>query len=633
MAKSLLALHEDMGPAILERLSEFTPLPKSGVVAGQSVASAVSELFGDGRAVVYNDVDVFRQQTTEEFNRIMSKLKNEEVELKPKALKTCEFSIANFVDEYRFIGIESRSRYRVLNTRRIDMLNEVQCAFHDTNPIHFLETFDMNCVQAGINLETGKLFWTPGFEKFCGTRQLEITKLHTPPHTLIRYLKKRQELEGVFGNDERMLEMVTAACAYTDPTEHRHSGFSMGFGEKFREKLLVVENQITPYFDVCETMVADYRIFYLKPKHEADKRLAVNSNVDLVHLLPVRSRALHEKYAPAKSDRLKYLAEEASSKSYTLASLARLGTDYVQGNVTPAQMKMMDKTVEEHHISAWIAAPTLGGQWDKFSFIRQQAQQRGLWVYGVLENQRFPKDTSAEYLIPYLDEQAHLLSLSLKKKTLPDFVIDGVCYSELVTGMELVEEGSALHHCVAGYAEAVKEKRSRIISVRPVGTDHARHWVTVELQKYERKPWCLAQARGLANRGINDMEADAVQMYLHLTNLEHALPRFLALPMIRFMPNTASKAGKAIAALMNKSVRNLNMNYLSNALANKLKLPYMYHDRDTGGRYHRRHILNYWIMAYKTRHERREEARFAKEAPSATQPVPSMREDTDEIPF
>lgn len=633
MAKTALALHEDMGAAILERLSEFTPLPKVGIVAGQSVASAVSELFGDGRAVVYNDVDVFRQQTAEEFDRIMAKLQNQEVARKPKALKTCEFSIANFVDEYRFIGIESNSRYRVLNTRRIDMLNEVQCAFHNTNPIHFLETFDMNCVQAGVNLETGKLFWTPGFEKFCSTRQLEITKLHTPPHTLIRYLKKRQELEGVFGNDARMLEMVAAACAYADPTEHRHSGFSVGFGEKFREKFLVVENQITPYFDVCETLVDDYRIFYLKPKHEADKRLQVNTAVELVHLLPVRSRALQEKYTPAKTERLKYLVEDAGTKSFTLASLARFGTDYVQGNVTPAQMKQMDKTVEEHHISAWIDAPTLAEQWEKFSFIRQQAQQRGLWVYGVLENQRYPKDTSTEYLRPYLDEQEHLLSLSLKKKTLPDMVVKGVYYSELVTGMALVEEGSSMHHCVAGYAEAVKEKRSRIVSVRPVGTDHARHWVTLEMQQQGRKPWYLAQARGLVNRHITDVEGEAVYTYLHFTNLEQFLPRVVALPLIRFMPSTASKAGKTIAALMNKSYRTFNLVYLSNALANKLKLPHMFHDYDTGARYQRRHVLNYWIMAYKTRHDRREEARLAKQGPVAAPPVAAHREDADEIPF
>lgn len=607
MSKKQIVLHADMGSDILKRLSEFTKLPEVGYVAGQSVASAVSELFGDGRAVVYNDVDVFRQQTPAEFNAVMERIHSGETEFKRKTLKTCEFSTTSFVQGYRFLGISSESRYRVLHTSRDGMLNEVQCWFNSHDAYQFLETFDMNCVQVGVNLETRKLFWTPKFDNFCQTRQIEIAKLHTPAHTLIRYLKKREELQGIYGNDTRMLEMVAAACDYRDPTEKGNKAYNMAFGEPFREKLRHVEHLVTPYFDIKDMDIDGYKVYYLKPRHQVDSRLQVKSDLEMIHMLPVKSHALQEKHTAAKASRYQYLAETADETSFTRASWIRSGSLYVQGNVTPAQMRQMDKLIEEHHIGPWLKADTLIEQWNRFDFIREQARTRGIWVYGVLERSRHENMDLAQ-LPAFLDEQEKQLAKTLKKKALPDLTIKGFQMRELVTGMQLVEEGAQLHHCVAGYAESVAEGRSRIISARPIGSMHSKDWVTIEIVKHYDAQWTLAQVRGVTNRQATELEYEVAKQYVHYTATLEKLPKHLGKALVMFTPKVANVLGREFIEMGTK-YKVLSVRHWSHVLSRKLKLPYNISNPETNGTYNASHVFNYWTLMYKTRAERAQQER------------------------
>ena len=57
MKKSIL-LHPGMGESIVAHLSQFGNLPKTGILAGQAVDSAITDLFGNGGGV-YNDLDIF----------------------------------------------------------------------------------------------------------------------------------------------------------------------------------------------------------------------------------------------------------------------------------------------------------------------------------------------------------------------------------------------------------------------------------------------------------------------------------------------------------------------------------------------------------------------------------------------
>jgi hypothetical protein len=68
---------------------------------------------------------------------------------------------------------------------------------------------------------------------------------------------------------------------------------------------------------------------------------------------------------------------------------------------------------------------------------------------------------------------------------------------ELTNGAQLRTEGSALHHCVASYADRCWRGASRIWSLRARRGDRVRHVLTIEVDLKRR---AVVQARGWGNR-------------------------------------------------------------------------------------------------------------------------------------
>lgn len=546
-------LHHNMGPAILARLRDFTDLPDNGYVAGQSVASAVSELFGDGCAVIYNDVDVFREQTAEELAYALAGFEVEGPKRRKRAINTCQFTTLELGREYQQITDIAVDRYHVIKTSREGMLNEVFCEFKTTDPLKFLDTFDINAVQACVDLSSGKLFWSPSFELFTKTRQLDVTTLHTPFHSLIRYFRKREELEGTYGNDERIIEMLAAAYhlevignAPLEGQLYEYKNMRWHFGQIYRNKLDAVANKILPHFTVVTEIKDDYPVTRLVPRFDVEKDLLMPMH-NKVHCLPRLSRALREKHTKGTQGRLNYLASGMGTPTLTRVFWESKGEDYVKGNVTPAQMAQMDKTTGTHalHHHFW-KTETLGEQWEQFSLMKEEGYRRGLWVYGALENAEAQAWTK-ESLASFLDEAALLLGEKFKKPSMPTLNILGYLVRELVTGMDLVEEGAELHHCVGGYAEKVKKGYSRVLSMRR--GDSTAEWVTMELVK-TGFGWNVAQNRGLQNRAASDEESAVAQTYANYTNLAVFTRKQLTSFLIRIAPKLSSWAGEKLFVVL-----------------------------------------------------------------------------------
>jgi hypothetical protein len=68
---------------------------------------------------------------------------------------------------------------------------------------------------------------------------------------------------------------------------------------------------------------------------------------------------------------------------------------------------------------------------------------------------------------------------------------------ELTNSAQLRTEGSALHHCVASYAQQCRLGISRIWSLRIHRGDKVRHVLTIEVNPARH---AVVQARGFANR-------------------------------------------------------------------------------------------------------------------------------------
>lgn len=544
--KNAIVLREDMGPLVLARLKEFVNFPERGYVAGQAVASALFELFGDGRAVVYNDVDVFREYTDAEYQEATyrrSQLTDAHEKLfwehhaahladsgppaprrYRRAKNLCTFTTQEVTNDYGQLIFTSQKQYEVAETRRDGMLNEVICEFLTNDMQAFLRTFDLNAVQVGVNLETGQLHWTRTFERFCTSYQLSIVTLHTPLHSLIRYFKKKQELQGIFGNDERMVEMVGAAyhlgCGEDGVLEDYHN-LRWHFGTLYKERLDAVAGFILPHFELTRPANNSGQVYLLTPRFDIPADLRANDNI--VFDLPARSYALREKHRKGMQERLGYLCEHRTfgsqkSVSFTRASWLAQGQAFVAGNVTAAEMQQIDKVVGMHvALRIHLRGLSLDAQWSRVKALKTAASERGLWVYGAFET---ISDVDAPWEEPgfsaFLDEEAVRLSQTLAKAILPLFRLDGYDIKELTTGMALANEGEELHHCVGGYARSVEAGHSRIVSFRR--GDNIHDYLTMELT-YDGVAWCNNQFLGLLNRDANPEECLLGEEYARYFNL------------------------------------------------------------------------------------------------------------------
>lgn len=231
-------------------------LPKTGLLAGQAVCSAILYLYNRLNEFHVNDIDIFHMATydVEHFIRTENALpkigkgKRSQLELyiedkEKKKLwlerRAREREMYNSgeisIEEYLSLIIQpnyttkcsatifntaqtsySRSNYKILRVYRRELLNHVivEGGCLDINNIIF--GFDINCTQIGVNLATGQLIYSRGFLEFFNTLVLKSVSLDRPHHSLIRYLSKRKEF-NYQGNDEFETMYYSIAMHMTNP--------------------------------------------------------------------------------------------------------------------------------------------------------------------------------------------------------------------------------------------------------------------------------------------------------------------------------------------------------------------------------------------------------------------------------
>ncbi len=227
-----------MGSAVLDALRSRAELPPTGVLAGQAVASALEDCFGRGGGV-YNDIDVFRQLPTRAPSR-------ERTERIAPTLSMCALAVSRMpepgAEEYDHLKLiptlVTQETYRIERTVRRDALNTVLYRANgipNADPLRVLRGFDLNCVRVGVDLQTRRLVWTPEYEAFLRTSELRLCAAHTPFHSLLRMLKKREELADVTLPLEASLS-IAALMALPEPrrTLQERRAATFWYGSKYQ---------------------------------------------------------------------------------------------------------------------------------------------------------------------------------------------------------------------------------------------------------------------------------------------------------------------------------------------------------------------------------------------------------------
>lgn len=546
--KTTLSLHAGMGQEVLARLGQFVDInqvcSRSGVIAGQAVASAVSEIFGDARAVAFNDVDVFRVMRKEDQKTTVNTVLTME--------KLSEFHL---FDDYQQIRPHYEFHYRVAQTHREDMLNEIRCfgkscflAGGQESVRKFLDSFDLNCVQVGIDIDTKSLVWTKQFETFMQTRQLLVSSVKTPVHTAIRWFRKLRELDGVYGQTEYAMDLLGAAIQRATPSrcevprhdwpEARATIMSdrLKFSTNYLDKMADVQGDVRAWFNVEQQPNEHIDLYTLTPRFAPSKPLMEYQG--LSDFFPLYAQATHGHWRDHICQNIKEIIMQPS-EMITKQHLHLHGVDELLVQLSRRKLAKVNNIIKHHRIHKWYLSRPLADQLEFIELISKMANKFGLWIYGVMENEgrnnsecniEKIKDIALDQLETWFtnffeNEFKRLSSLKSIKPLLPEIHLpSGYVVRELTGAIELANEGARLHHCVLGYFEQVSRGNARILSLfKPKASES----LTIELHN-TKSAWSVAQARGVCNRETTPEEKIVVkqaQALLTIAQITKSLPK------------------------------------------------------------------------------------------------------------
>jgi hypothetical protein len=544
-------LNAAMGSAVLNHLQQFasmedvlrfdTATGAEGFIAGQAVASAVSELYGDGRGVVYNDVDAFllsAKYGETKKDGVLATMTNEQLVVSA---------------QYSQLTWDSHSTYTVCSTRRDGMLNEVLCTPHMSMNDNrhqaaqsFLKSFDLNCVQVGIRLSDQQLVWTPAFEKFMTTREMLVENIKTPLHTAVRWFKKKAELEGIYGHDEKSMELLGAMLArirerqeeYGDCTtlENKRAWRAQThFGRGYAEKAEAVASDLSRFFNLTAVDGFNIPLHTLTPQGDVDRRITDAPCPDLA--LPTYARAVQGHWRKHTCQQVLEAFEDSSPRVLRI-NICTEGVEALQAQRNPGDMVQLDRMLSEHPgLTPWLVEQTTARQLAFGNALRQLVKREGLWVYGLFEqfDMRMEANKTKMWATPTKEipaavegifQQELQVIAELQAKAAVNALkepvhIAGFNVSELINYQDLVDEGMRMHHCVQGYFRNVVEGHSRIFRFQKHRVQDS---LTLELRP-TGLGWTLAQFRGIQNRAASDEELVAAKQLVTSLTLQALLSK------------------------------------------------------------------------------------------------------------
>lgn len=572
----------ELGPRVLDVLSRYQSLPEWGLLAGQAVASAIDEVLGTGTPV-YNDIDWFVPEDRWERDADGDFRSRKRPERSGKRVGSQVQYKA--LEELHSDGYDStmclaeRSLYTVTHAEDHGMLNKVAVAWDYSTakrqaerPFDLIQVFDTNNVQASVDLSTGLLTVTPAYREFFRTRQLKLDSTFTPVQSLLRFLKKADELPGVFADVKATKDLVARLVranegarslhqlrqdaflegnVFVDPQslsklgrkDHsalkgvRGSWLRAGaglhdaplcFGPKYRALYDRFADQLDPLFTLTERKRGRLWLCTVREDPPAKTfalgaltKIAPPKRVAQFHAqqwLPAgklvsRRRALLEVF-------LGLVSEEHLRRQYLQAYLVQ-GDAYLDGLDSERAVKELAKVVQEHVEFFWatVALP-IKKQVEAMRTLRRYFKKFDLpEAWGVL------RGVGSRELKSWLDDEALVLAKFKKLEGTKEPMvarlnlpakIGGVEVVELVSQYDLNREGVKMSHCVAGYGPAVARHECRIISFRsgPKATD----WATAE--------WTFSEDRKAPP--LQSFEGD-----------KHLYPLKVSLSQLRSHANTA----------------------------------------------------------------------------------------------
>jgi hypothetical protein len=230
--------------AIIKELNKIQNLPSKGFLCGGAVANMLLSLL-DEKKYPINDIDIFVKDNMESYLKIFI----DEEDINEEDIYETPFK--NVTD------------FNIIKTTRFDNINLIftshgkpDSPITDSRTIYrdILLSFDINCCQIGIDLETKELFHTDNFLDFVWNRNLICTNPCSPAQTAIRLVKKQLELNARL---DKELVFKELSPFFLPNATFKGLTPNLFFGKKAKSMYYEYSNILCRYFTLCSKLEFD----------------------------------------------------------------------------------------------------------------------------------------------------------------------------------------------------------------------------------------------------------------------------------------------------------------------------------------------------------------------------------------
>ena len=507
---------------IIERVESFLghELPNQGLLTGQSVALMYLEIIGftkfrKQKDLVINDIDimVIVDENSEEF--ISQRTTTEIVEME------------SYGNVYLMEG--TVTKYKILNTKYDGDLNttSVYSSLKDFSYKDILDMFDINVTQFGIDLSTREIIISEQFEEFMQTGQMRCSNITTPAHTILRLIKKADESGFYFHISE--IEKLREVISFRNYSEIMGEKYKNIFF-KYREHLTQMGFLLSVYFPINITELSELKYnCYTLTSISRFSNLYKYTSYNKDELYSLYKYCSNNSYNQISNfiDFVYFGSEEVIKHNFTVIKNLKENKNFV-GNLifSVINERFEEKTFNaifknmiSHNINLFYLSFDSFVELGKMNkFLNSLENKLGPIIWSYIET-LFTKKTTEE-IISGINEFIKVKSEPLKQgKIIPDMTTEKYSIKELITQIDLMNEGKRMHHCVGGYSNSVERGYSYIFQIRNL--ENKMMDATLELRPFmhealskDKKFFEMNQIQGHSNKKVdNDMINEIIDLF------------------------------------------------------------------------------------------------------------------------
>jgi len=250
----------------LDQIKSKWELPKSGFLAGGSIGNVVWNIISGKNAPV-NDLDIYH------LIGVKKDFTNRELKSKQHFIRNEKWVYEDYTGLN--IGYQQKGYYTIEKVSVDGIYNNIEYFSTTDDKSLVLDSFDINSCQLGYDIETDQFIWTKDFEEFLKTGELRLCNLSSPPHSAIRLVKKKYDLEATLPEIELdLIATIIGSRCFIDSHKYRFKDRYAKMFKKYQSDLksrfkLVREKDLEVY--LLSNYGSSDHIWSLESKVDSDK--------------------------------------------------------------------------------------------------------------------------------------------------------------------------------------------------------------------------------------------------------------------------------------------------------------------------------------------------------------------------